>query len=101
MRAAQGSPPVRRFLTQDPELALRVLTSKHGPMQRRSIAAMTEQLQEQVTSGALDPPLPVEDLAYLIVRIVESYLFTDLITGDEPDVEKAVQAIDVLLNASH
>src|SRR5947209_8690961 len=81
MRAALESGPVRRFIEDDPELALRVLTSKHSPMQRRSIAAMTEQLEEQVKAGSLSPALEPPDLAYLIVRIVESYLFSDLITG--------------------
>jgi AcrR family transcriptional regulator len=99
MRAALESAPVKRFLKQDPELALRVLTSKHSPMQRRSIAAVTEQLTEQVSAGALEPALDPEDLAYVIVRIVESYLFSDLITGTEPDVDKAIGAIYALLHA--
>jgi AcrR family transcriptional regulator len=100
MRAALQSGPVRRFLKQDPELALKVLTSKHSPMQRRSIAGMREQLLEQVQAGNLRPALDPEDLAYLIVRIVESYLFSDLITGSEPDVDKAIDAIHALLHAA-
>jgi AcrR family transcriptional regulator len=99
MRAALQSEPVTRFLRQEPELALRVLTSKHSPMQRRSIAAMAEQLREQVQAGKLEPALDPDDLAYVIVRIVESYLFSDLITGTEPDVDKAVDTIYALLHA--
>jgi AcrR family transcriptional regulator len=99
LSGAAGFEPVRRFIEQDPEYALRVLTSKHSPLQRRSIAALRELLAEQVDSGALRPPLDVDDLAYLLVRIAESYLYSDVITGGEPDVDKAVDAIHALLHA--
>jgi hypothetical protein len=99
MRAASQFAPLLRFIKQDPQYALKVLASKHSPMQRRSIAAMRSQLEEQVEAGALRPALELDDLAYVIVRIVESYLFSDVITGSEPDVGRAVDAIAVLLNA--
>jgi AcrR family transcriptional regulator len=99
MQGAHEFPPLRRFIEQDPEYALKVLTSKLSPMQRRSIAAMRELLAEQVEGGALEPPLPLESLAYLIVRIVESFLYSDVITGSEPDVAAAADAIHVLLHA--
>jgi len=100
MRAASEFEPVTRLVEQDPELALRVLASKHSPMQRRSIAAMRSQLAEQVQAGALQPALDLDDLAYLIVRIVESYLYSDVIAGRSPDIERAVEAIRVLLHAA-
>jgi AcrR family transcriptional regulator len=99
MAAAIDFPPLRRFVERDPESALRVLTSKHSPMQRRSIAAVRELLDEQVEAGALEPPLDLDSLAYLIVRIVESFLYSDVITGTEPDVGKAADAIHALLHA--
>jgi hypothetical protein len=68
-------------------------------MQRRSVAATKVLLDEQVAAGALEPALETDDLAYLIVRIAESYLYSDVITGGEPDVEKAVDAIHALLHA--
>jgi AcrR family transcriptional regulator len=91
--------PVRRFVRQDPEYALRVLASKHSQMQRRSVGATKELLDAQVAAGALEPALDTGDLAYLIVRIAESYLYSDVITGGEPEVEKAVTAIHALLRA--
>jgi AcrR family transcriptional regulator len=92
-------PALRRFIEQDPEYALKVVASKHSPMQRRSIAATRALLEEQVAAGAFDPPLELDTLAYLIVRIVESFLYSDIITGSEPDVAQAAQAIDALLHA--
>ena len=99
MAGAQGFEALHRFVEQDPEYALKVLTSKHSPMQRRSILARRRLLAEQVEAGALVAPLDLDSLAYVIVRIVESFLYSDVITGSEPDVAKAADAIHALLNA--
>jgi AcrR family transcriptional regulator len=91
--------PLRRLMEQDPELALRVLTSKHGPVQGRMIAVARDLLTEQVEAGALTPALDLDTLAYLMVRVAESFLYSDVIAGSEPDVDKAVEAERVLLHA--
>jgi AcrR family transcriptional regulator len=99
MRSALEFEPLMRFIAHDPQYALKVLASKHSPMQRRSIAAMRNQLAELASAGGYRPALGLDDLAYVIVRIVESYLFSDVITGSEPDIDRAVDAIAVLLHA--
>jgi AcrR family transcriptional regulator len=99
LKSAAEFAPLRRFIEQDPEYALRVIASKHSPMQRRSIAAMRDLLDQQAAAGALKPPLDLDDLAYLLIRISESYLYSDVITGSEPDVGKAADAIHALLQA--
>ena len=91
--------PLRRFVEQDPELALRVLTSKDGPVQERMIAVARGLLAEQVAAGALTPALDIDTLAYLMVRVAESFLYSDVIAGRGPDVDKAVEAVRVLLHA--
>ena len=91
--------PLRRFIEQDPELALRVLASKNGPVQARMIATCRDLLAEQVAAGAFTPALDLDTLAYLMIRIAESFLYSDVIAGSEPDVEKAVEAVRVLLHA--
>jgi AcrR family transcriptional regulator len=94
-----GFEPLRRFISQDPELALRLLTSKDGPVQGRMIAVARELLAEQVEAGALTPALDIDTLAYLMVRVAESFLYSDLITGSEPDVDRGVEVVRVLLHA--
>lgn len=91
------APFMRRFLEEEPEFALRVLTTKEGVVQARSVDFLRELLEEEVGRGALDAPLPPDDLAYLIVRIGESFLYTDVITGGDPAPEKAAQAVRALL----
>ncbi len=89
--------PMRRFLERDPEYALRVLTLKDSTVQLGSVAAMRELLEEQVEKGALDTPADLDDLAYVIIRIGESFLYSDLIIGSEPNVAKAGQMVRLLL----
>jgi AcrR family transcriptional regulator len=89
--------PLRAFISQDPELALRLLTSKQGPIQARMIAVARSLLDEQVEAGELNPPLDRATLAYLMVRVSESFLYSDLITGSEPEVAKAVEVVRLLL----
>ncbi|MCX5746621.1 MAG: QsdR family transcriptional regulator [Proteobacteria bacterium] len=96
LRALVASGPLRRFVEQDPEFALRVLTSKHSPVQHRCMLAFREAIDAQVAAGAMEPALPPEELAYLLVRIVESFLYRDVITGADPDVATAVAAIRIL-----
>ena len=89
--------PMQRFLGHDPAYALRVLTSKESTVQRRGIEATRELLEEQVELGALNTPAHLEDLAYVIMRIGESFVYSDVITGTEPDVKKAGQMVRLLL----
>jgi AcrR family transcriptional regulator len=99
LRGSLAFPPVRRFIESDPEMALRVLASQHSPVQKRSIAAMRDLLAEEAGKGAYEPALDIDALAFLIVRIAESFMFSDLITGREPDVDHACDAIHILLHA--
>lgn len=96
LRALVASAPLRRFVEEDPEFALRVLTSKHSPVQNRCVAAFEAAIVEQTTAGTMHPALPPQELAYLLVRIVEAFLYRDVITGGEPDVVTALQAIRIL-----
>ena len=91
--------PLVRFVAREPELALRLITSKHGPVQARMIAATRELLTAQVQAGALELAFDADTLAYMIIRIAESFIYSDVITGSEPDVDKAVEVVRVLLHA--
>jgi hypothetical protein len=91
--------PMRAFLARDPEYALRVLTSKESTVQLNSVAAMRGLLEDEVDRGALEPPVDLDDLAYVIIRIADSFLYSDVIIGTEPNVAKAGQMVRMLLGA--
>jgi len=100
MESVLDAEPFRRFIEQSPEYALRILTSKEGPMQARVIQATTGMLEEQAAAGHITPALDMDDLAYVIVRIVESCLYSDQITGRQPNVPAACKSIHILLAAT-
>ena len=90
--------PLKRFIDTEPEPALRVLTSKESPMQRRSIEHSIALLDELVARDGLELRFDTTTLAFVIVRVVESFLWSDLITGEAaPELGKAVDVIEVLL----
>jgi hypothetical protein len=90
--------PLRQFIRQDPEYALRLLTSKLGPVQARSIDKVRGLIAREVERGTLTAPLKLDTLAYLIVRVAESFIYADVISGQEVDVGDAGLAIELLLS---
>ena len=88
---------LREFLRREPERALRILTTRAGTVQARLVGAIDALLQDEVSRGNLRSPLPLRDLAYLIVRIVESFLYAEFITGEEPEIAMAELAVGALL----
>lgn len=89
--------PIRRFVEAEPDAALRVLTSRHGVQQQRLIEAVRDTLEEKAAAGELKLRLPAEDLAYVMVRVGESFIWREFITGEEPDATRAADVVRVLL----
>lgn len=94
LRTIGANEAMRSFIASDPEYALRILTSKAGVVQGRVIGAFRDLI---VSEADYTPPLDPDTLAYLIVRIAESFLYTDAITGGEPDLDQAVAALALML----
>lgn len=89
---------LRAFLAQDPEYAIRVLTSDSSPVLARTIALEKVLLREIIREANLKPLLDIDTLAFVIVRIGESVLY-GAISGRTPQIEKAVAAIRLLVIA--
>jgi AcrR family transcriptional regulator len=97
VQALIDAPYFRAYLRREPERALRLLTTKASLVQHRMVGLVERLLADEQAGGELPHPLPLPDLAYLIMRIGESFIYTDLITGDPPDAGKARTAIAALL----
>jgi len=97
MRYIATSAPYRAFLERDPQRALRIVASKEGPVQARTIALNQELLEEEIRQGALHFPVDAHTVAYALVRIVESFLYADMIIGEKPDLEKAIEIVKLML----
>jgi AcrR family transcriptional regulator len=87
----------RRWLAEEGESAMRLLTLHDHDFQPRLIEAMHELLKEEADAGRLDLPADLREVAYVIVRLIESYTYLDLITGEAPDAKRAEPILRMLL----
>jgi AcrR family transcriptional regulator len=88
---------MRRWLAEEGELAMRLLTRHDTDFQPRLIKAIQELLVEESEAGRLDLPVDLHEVAYVIVRLIESYTYLDLITGEQPDARRAEPVLRLLL----
>jgi AcrR family transcriptional regulator len=92
------TPGLRRFLHGESEVAMRLLTLGSGGFQPRLVALVRQRLADDVSSGRVRTPLPLEDLAYAVVRIAESYIYLPAITGEEVDPDMLGRVLNVLVS---
>ncbi|WP_280456665.1 QsdR family transcriptional regulator [Nocardia carnea] len=88
---------LNEFLRREPERALRLLTTRAGIVQSRVVSLVEDLLISEAPEVLGAYPLPSRDLAYLIVRIGESFVYADLIIGENPAPDKVAIAVGALL----
>ncbi|MHB8340168.1 MAG: QsdR family transcriptional regulator [Mycobacteriales bacterium] len=88
---------MRRYLEEEGELAMRLLTSRQTGYQPRLINKIEEMLRQESDAGSLRVPVDLHELAFVLVRLVESYVYTDYITGERPDPKRAEPILLFLL----
>jgi len=99
-RSLAGAPALRRFVEEEPEVALRILASG-GTLEPRIVARVTELIEAEARDGGYEPPVEPSTMAYAIVRLGEAFLFHDTaaaIRGDvDPlrDLEAAILGVEV------
>lgn len=97
-RYVATSKPYRRWIArEDPDVVLRIVASKHHPPQATTMRLWEETLRVAAQEGVVDLPLDAHTMAYAIVRLSESFLYADLIAGEEPDVDSAVETFKLLV----
>ncbi len=97
MRYAQDFEPLQKFLARDAQLGLKIVASKHGPVQERTIANLQQLLEEEIEAGNMTLPVAADVMAYALTRIVESFLYADLITGATSDLDSASSILRLML----
>jgi AcrR family transcriptional regulator len=90
---------MQRWLSEEGEHAMRLLTRHETGFQPRLIGAIRRLLQAEADAGSLDVPVALEELAYVIVRLIESYTYLDLITGEPAEARRAEPIFQMLLGA--
>jgi AcrR family transcriptional regulator len=89
---------LRRFVEQEREVALRIITSSAGNFQPRMVARITALIKDEVGAGAYDPPVEPATLGYAIVRLAEAFLFNE--TGMRSDVDRLREVEAAILGVS-
>jgi AcrR family transcriptional regulator len=97
MRYAHGFRPLQQFLAKDAQLGLRVVASKHSPVQEHTISRLQELLEEEVQAGNMTIPVEPRVMAYALTRVTESFLYADLITGTPLDLDNASKILKLML----
>jgi hypothetical protein len=90
--------PFRDFLRAEPKTATRVLFTPSGGVHARAVAAQKDILTDAARRGELRLVGDVDHMAYLYVRIIESTLYAELLTGQQPDLPLAERTIRSLLH---
>ncbi len=91
------NPGMQRWLGEDGEHAMRLLTGRRTNFQQRLIGAIEGMLREESDGSRLNLLVDLHELAYVIVRLIESYTYLDLITGERPDAQRAEPVLRMLL----
>jgi AcrR family transcriptional regulator len=97
VEAVIENPGMRRWLGEEGEHALRLLTRADTDFQPRLVAAFQELLEHEAAARALDLPVDLHELAFVIVRLIESYTYLELVTGERPDPRRAEPILRLLL----
>ncbi len=93
LEAVIANEGMQRWVGDEGELAMRLLTRHDKGFQPRLIDWMHGLLRE----AELDLPADDREVAYVIVRLIESYTYLDLILGEQPDARRAEPILRLLL----
>ena len=97
MRSAHEFPGLRRFLRKNPETGLKVVASKDGPVQAATMNSIRELLVQETQAGHLSLPVDPAVMAFALTRMIESFLYADVISGVEPDLDSASKILEIML----
>lgn len=87
-RSLVAAPALRRFVEQERDAALRIITSNTGLAQRRMVERIAALIEDEVRAGTYDPPVDPATLAYAIVRLAEAFLFNNAAADIQGDVDR-------------
>jgi len=97
LEAVIASPGMRHWVSDEGDSAMRLLTRRETDFQRRLIDALQAILVEETEAERLALPADLHEVAYVLVRLIESYVYLDLITGEQPDAQRAEPVLRLLL----
>jgi hypothetical protein len=92
-----SAPALQRLIEDEPTATLRIVTDPRGRVQPRLVEAYTELFQRDVDERELVPQVPLPLLAFAVVRLGESFLYSDVMVSRAPDLKAATTVLDALV----
>jgi AcrR family transcriptional regulator len=89
--------PMQDLLRTEPDFALRVLTTAEGPTAARITEYWAQEIEAEIAAGNFSPALSAADLAYLIVRLSESFVYKEVLAGEAADPALAARVFRMVL----
>jgi AcrR family transcriptional regulator len=96
-RSLVEAPALRRFVEREREVAVRILTSGTGSVQRNTVELITGVIEDEVSAGGYDPPVEPSTLGYAIVRLAEAFIFNESATALADSVDRLREVEAALL----
>jgi len=88
---------MRNWLHADGQYALSILSSKSSAFHARMVELNTDLLSQEVAKGLMHPSMKIDSLSYFMCRIGESCIFSEMILGQESDLEQLEKVCQILL----
>jgi len=98
VRYVSSAQAFRQFLREEPELAFRILFMPEARVHVRQVARVRDLLNRAGVVPAAEQAL-LDDIAFAVVRLAESMIYTDLLVGREPNARITMHLISTLLHS--
>ncbi|MFD3704447.1 QsdR family transcriptional regulator [Nocardia sp. NPDC058658] len=100
LRQLSADPALRTYLQNESPAALRLVTHPEGPVHRGSVTLVEKLIQRAQEQDGYRPPVDRTTLAYALVRLGESFLYSNAIDDAEGDIDHLLQVQTSLLGVS-
>jgi AcrR family transcriptional regulator len=97
--AIVSSAPLQAFVRRETQTALRILTSRHGSVNARTIHRLAALYRSEQEAGHFAPRADIDTLAFAVVCLTESFIYNDARAAVEPEVDRAAAVVTLLLGA--
>ncbi|MDX3191522.1 QsdR family transcriptional regulator [Streptomyces sp. MN03-5084-2B] len=95
-REVAGSAGLRKLIEAEPAVALRVLTDPRGAVQPGLVDAHVDLFRADADAAGLAPLVGLPDLAFAVVRLGESFLYSDILVARSVDLAVVTTLVDTL-----
>lgn len=99
-REVAGNEGMRKLIEAESTVALRVLTDPRGAVQPALVDAHVELFRADAAAAGLTPLVGLPDLAFAVVRLGESFLYSDVLAARTVDLQVATTLLDTLVRGA-